>query len=237
VPVVAQRLVPLEPCQAARSATGASRFVTWVSSLTLEDLGRMSECYETFKEGELQMLRAQGVAKVPLEFQPRKHFTATRLAARLAMGAKFLQWQETALGKASKAGLRDFLMQTHQEHRHAAPKHKRKWLRDCVKAWEAHLEANMTLGAGMPKGRKATAAVGRTPEGLLMRRRGLQGRPFKSPEVRDMLWHWFVDIRASVACIITPKMLMYKAKELCERALQVQRRTGSYAALPDMNRM
>ena len=79
--------------------------------------------------------------------------------------------------------------------------------------------------------------MGRTPESLLMRRRGLQGRPFKSPEVRDMLWEWFVDIRASVACIITPKMLMYKAKEFCERVLQVHRRLGSYAALPCINRM
>ena len=134
VPAAEHRLVPLEPCQPARSVTGASRFEDWVLSLAHEDLDRMSACYEAFKEGELKMLRAQGVSKTPVEFKARKHFAATKRATRLAMGAKYHQWRETAVGADSKAPLRDFLRQTHHEYRHAVPKHKRKWLGDCAKA-------------------------------------------------------------------------------------------------------
>ena len=230
------RLVPLQPCAPILHVSGAARFQEWIRGLALEDLDNLSQRYESYKEAEMAMLRAAGVKKTPIEFQPRKHFTATRRAARLAMGSMFDQWLATAEGKLSKAKLRDFLQATHAEHRSFVPKAKKKWLADCAKAWRRQVKENGTLGASLPRGRKPTYAAGRCPDKLLCRRRGLQGRPFKSPEIRDLLWEWFVDMRASVAGIISPKMMMMKAKEFCERVLQKQRQSGCFAALPIINR-
>ena len=230
------RLVPLEDCHPVKAISGQTRFVDWIRDLSLEDLDNISRCYDSYKDAEMKMLRSQGVIKTPLEFRPQKHFVATRRVTRLATGSKFEQWCATDAGKASKAKLRDFLMQTFTEYRTFAPKHKRKWVADCVRDWKGHVAENVGLGACLPRGRRPCTAAGRRPEHLLMRARGLQGRPFKAPEVRDMLWQWFVDIRASVAGIITPKMIMFKAKELCERVLQQQRKTGCYSALPQIGR-
>ena len=52
-----------------------------------------------------------------------------------------------------------------------------------------------------------------------------------------MIWDWFVDVRASIASRITPKILTCKAKELAEHILRAQRLTGCYAPLPAIDRM
>ena len=230
-------VVPLSPCKEPRLISGSIRFIEWIKSLTLEDLDKMSQCYTTFKDSEMAILKAQGFRDIPLEFRPQKHFMATKRSTRLAMGARFLEWVETPVGKASKATHRVFLQATREDYQTGVPKKARKWLSDCVKAWREHLKQNASLGACLPKGRRPVTTQSRVPEALLMRRRGLQGRPHKSPELRDLLWDWFVDVRASVAGILTPKMVMCKAKDLCERILQAQRSSGCYAALPQISRM
>ena len=48
--------------------------------------------------------------------------------------------------------------------------------------------------------------------------------------MRELLWEWFADMRASVATILTPKVVMCKAKEIAECILQSQRSTGCCAS-------
>ena len=106
-----------------------------------------------------------------------------------------------------------------------------------MKAWQHHESQNRGLGACLPRGRKPTPARARTPEHLLSRVRGNQGATYKSGELRELLWDWFVDIRASVATYLTPKIVKSKAKDLAEKILQQQRLCGCYAPLPSINRM
>ena len=71
---------------------------------------------------------------------------------------------------------------------------------------------------------------------LMSRRRGQQGRKFKAPEVRDLLWQWFVDIRHSIANILSPKAVLNKAKALATALLHAAREHGIHVSLPDLNK-
>ena len=92
------------------------------------------------------------------------------------------------------------------------PKNERVWLRACIAlAKDEQLEFD-SLAARCRGGQQQTMAKGRTPDRFLLRRRGRQGSPFKCPVVREFLFDWFVDIRASVASNLTPRFVMMKAR-------------------------
>ena len=116
------------------------------------------------------------------------------------------------------------------------PKNERVWLRACIAlAKDEQLEFD-SLAARCRGGQQQTMAKGRTPDRFLLRRRGRQGSPFKCPVVREFLFDWFVDIRASVASNLTPRFVMMKAREMGGHALQHMRETGVYSALPSFDR-
>jgi len=79
-------------------------------------------------------------------------------------------------------------------------------------------------------------AKARTPDSHLRRRRGGQGRKYKCPILRELLYDWFVDMRASVAGILSPHFVMKKAKAMGATALQHMRDTGVYGPLPKINK-
>ena len=79
-------------------------------------------------------------------------------------------------------------------------------------------------------------ASGCTPDRRLLRRRVTQGAPFKCPLIREYLWDWFVDIRRSIACHISRKFVLMKAKAIAEDVLKAQRATGCYGPLPKLDK-
>ena len=79
-------------------------------------------------------------------------------------------------------------------------------------------------------------AVERTPNNFLSRKRLRQGPPVKAPLIREALWDFFVDLRRSVASIVSPKFLLMKAREIAEVVLKAQRETGNYVPMPIINR-
>ena len=68
---------------------------------------------------------------------------------------------------------------------------------------------------------------------MLLRSRGA-GANYKAPELREALFDWFVDIRASLACALTPRYVLYKAKELADNMLASMRQCGVYTPLPKL---
>ena len=116
------------------------------------------------------------------------------------------------------------------------PKKDRVWLSSCISLAEKEdLEADLLARTGS-RGRRPTMAKARTPDSFLRRRRGRQGRKFKCPAVRELLYDWFVDLRASVAGILTPHFVISKAKQLAATALEHMRTTGDYGPLPKINK-
>ena len=64
----------------------------------------------------------------------------------------------------------------------------------------------------------------------------MAGPNVKAPELGEALFDWFVDIRASLACAVTPRYVLYKAGELSERLLNAMRVSGAYTARPQLSR-
>ena len=93
------------------------------------------------------------------------------------------------------------------------PKTITVWLTRCVSAARATMH-NVALAPMGPRGEKSR----QVSDGQLLRMRGA-GRPFKSPELRDALFDWFVSIRAAVCTRISPKFVKMKAMTLCEMVL------------------
>ena len=56
-----------------------------------------------------------------------------------------------------------------------------------------------------------------------MRKRGA-GPNYKAPLLREALFDWFVDIRASLACALTPRYVLFKAKELADQQLRAMKK-------------
>jgi hypothetical protein len=129
----------------------------------------------------------------------------------------------------------DFLL-TIRRYPGLPPKKDRVWLRSCIMVVadrKAKFGASSLLSFG---GRRPTMAAGRTPDRQLLRRRVSQGAPFKCPLIREYLWDWFVDVRRSVACHISPKFVLMKARSIAEEILAAQRKTGSYGPLPKLDK-
>ena len=224
----------------ARLVSGPERFRVWVKGLAPEVLNDVSSSFEAWKQAELVYLKSIGKKLAPSELTPRLRFPATKLTTRLAQGAAYAKWLDSPSGKASKEKkhqLRDYLKATRSDCQHMVHKKDRMWLSRCHKTWLDHEAHNKGLGACLPRSRKPTIARSRLPEHLLSRTRGRQGQPFKCPQLGDLLWQWFVDIRASVASKLSPKIVMCKAKELAAKLLAAMRASGCYSAIPDISRM
>ena len=226
----------LVPVAKPTSIGGTHRFANWIRSLSMQQIADMSASFATWKAAEMEWIKSLG-KKQPLLFEKKRGQMAVKLATRLAKGKEYSQWLE-GIGSKSRAPLRDFLKQTRLEFPSFVPKKDKVHLAACLKAWRRHCSDNQGLGGCLPQGnRRATMARSRVPEYALLRARGRQGPGYKSPELRELLWDWFVDIRRSLATILTPKIVLFKAKGICEQILAAQRATGHYTPLPEINRM
>ena len=227
----------VSPCVPVRLVSGSERFRKWIKGLGPEDLSDATATLDKWCAAERSYLEGLVKRQAEQEPLPRLKFPPTKRVTRLALGAHYARWLLTPSGKESKAPHRDFLVATREDCRHHVDKKHKMHLARCWKAWQAQEEDTRGLGACLPRSRKPSNARARIPDHLLSRGRGKQGRPFKSPELRDLLWDWFVDIRASVAGIMSPKLVLMKAKDIADRLLRVQRQTGCYAPIPQLSRM
>ena len=132
--------------------------------------------------------------------------------------------------------IQDFLLSMKDYSGRLPPKGERVWLRACILLAKDEQLEFVSLASRCRGGQRQTYAKGRTPDKFLLRRRGRQGSPFKCPVVRELLFDWFVDIRASVASNLTPRFVLMKAREMGGHALEHMRRTGVYSPLPAFDR-
>ena len=100
------------------------------------------------------------------------------------------------------------------------------------------LSTQIELASPVPRAgsKRPTSATERTPAKFLSRRRLRQGPPVKAPLIREALWDFFVDLRRSVASVVSPKFLLMKAREIADVVLKAQRETGHYVPMPILNR-
>ena len=122
---------------------------------------------------------------------------------------------------------------TYRKYSGRPPKADRVWLRDAIRLAEEHAADHGKLkGPHSHGGRKPTRAVAATPGRFLTRSRGRQGAGYKCGLIRELLWDWFVDARASIASQLSPKFVIMKGRELAAKVLAAQRLSGCYTPLP-----
>ena len=106
-------------------------------------------------------------------------------------------------------------------------KKERVWLASAIKLAQVDKVCSRSLAVVHSGGKRQTHASGKTPDRFLQRRRLNQGRAYKCPLIRELLWDWFVDIRRSVSTTISPKFVLLKARSIADLILKHQRKTGS----------
>jgi hypothetical protein len=128
----------------------------------------------------------------------------------------------------------DFLLTFRKYPKDQPPKAERTWLKHCM---VVHKEGETLQGQRHAKGGvKTSSAESRTPAAHLMRRRKSQGPPYKCPALRESLFDWFVDVRASIASTLSPKFVLMKAQSIAQELMEVQRRTGKYTSMPKVDK-
>ena len=113
-------------------------------------------------------------------------------------------------------------------------KNDRQWLRAAVKLVGRMDSEGALCVVPSLRGMRPPTKDARTPRGLQKRLKTTQGAPYKCPELREMLWDWFVDIRFSVKSTLSPKAVLMKARELAKVILQEQRKLNVIRPLPDL---
>ena len=234
---------PSSGCAAAPAEVGGSaRFASWVRSLPEDALAVASSSQKNWvaaaRQWELSQQAGMKAARLKEASRQKRKHAPSRLALRLEEGRRFEEWKKGE-GASSPAQLRDYLRQRWSGFEHTVPKKDRVWLAGCSAAFLVRSKDAANCGAGvllpLCRGRKASEAAARRPKALLLRSQGLQGPAFKCPQLRDLLWDWFVDMRASVATVLLPKIVLAKAREIASQLLRGMRLTGCYSPLPDLN--
>ena len=212
-------------------------FLDWLAGLPSDEQAKVMQDYHSYREAEEAWIKARPKAKLgnrlPAVGRSRR---ATKYSYKVAFGRTYLAWKASS-GSSSRAPLRDFFQVVRGAAR-AVSKSDRQWLSEAATvANEAATRLGGLAGRVVSnRGRKATMAKYQTPDRFLVRRRISQGRPYKCPLIRELLWDWFVDIRRSVATLISPKFMILKAREIMAKVLSQQRRLGVFQQMPKLDK-
>ena len=130
--------------------------------------------------------------------------------------------------------LQDFL-RTQNEYTAGGPdKAEKQWLKLQIEMVEKMEKEGAAAMVPSLRGMRPPTKDQRSPRVAQKRLKLTQGAPFRCPELREMLWDWFVDIRFSVRTTLTPKAVLMKARELAKVLMEEQKRLGICRALPDL---
>ena len=201
---------------------GCKRFAAWLRDLPPEELQVCAASPAAWvaanRARELDQLPANKAARKQLASQQKRKYSRSSLAYRREIAKRYEAWRKDQ-GRESRAPHRDFLQTCFTGFERGVPKKHRVWLGRCLKALkptsgEQPLGAAVSVAALCPRNRRVPTSVARVPRALRQRAAGLQGASYKCPELRELLWDWFVDIRASVAGMMTPRLVLQKARDI-----------------------
>ena len=120
---------------------------------------------------------------------------------QLMVGRQFAAWRATPEGKASKAFLSDFC-KTLRPYASKVPQAKEQALHRAIKLAKLSRDTGLDFGLGGLRKAMATNAESRTPAPFLKRRRQAPRSQCWGGPLGEVLWDWFVDMRASIHGIL-----------------------------------
>ena len=220
--------------------TAEYSFEDALEALPSQQLERALSSLALFRGAEVawRSLRPTADATAKARAGPRAPRKSTKLQYRIAVGRDFLRWHPAYRGAQKYA---DYLQRIRAYPGGGKPpKSDKVWLSQCDKlVKEVDLQGGLDLrGVICSKLRNRagrTMAERRRPNWVLERRRSAGAR-YKCPAIREALWHWFVDIRASLRTTISPRFVLMKANEIAEHCLADMKREGRYTPMPLLNK-
>ena len=220
------------------AAAGRAGFRQWLLGWSEEERLKRTRSYAAFVESQSEFAAAVPARKpsaVLAERGPRAVHRAIRLRERFATGVAYLAWRQKE-GKESAAPLVEF-MRTQRRYAGRVPKRDTQWLSRCAQLAASGEHGDVAMfPRGACGGKRPPTHEARTLAHSLVRRRLRQGPPAKCPVLRERLWDWFVDIRASVASRVSPRLMLAKARQLAEQVLQEQKKTHAYEPMPVLDK-
>ena len=186
--------------------------------LGVEESARVTEDYLSFEVFRKTWSRANPrTTRAP---SSRSIVKATKMSYRLAIGLDYLRWEKSKKpsGASDAKVARDLKGYATHKWKTTDKKH-RQWLANCVKLVQAGATLPNARGFG-PKSKDTVQAKSR------LRVRGAQGRPLKMPMLNEFVWDWFVDIKASVAARIHPRLVLLKAKSTASALIKDMNKNG-----------
>ena len=170
------------------------------------------------------------------------------LSERIAIGQKYLAFSRAARSLDRKQYLKEFI----QEHLGWRPGQRNKdFVKRCAQVavrsgadavgttWERLLFSDPALGAvpgGVSGALHEAQRRGRKRKKERYTQLSFQGRPTLAPALVELLFQWFVDIRASIKGRLPVKAVVQKAKQLVVEYFQSQLRLGEVPHLPKMDK-
>ena len=222
---------------------GCKRFAAWLRDMPPEELQICSASPAAWvaanRARELAQMPSNKAARKELASQQKRTYARSSLELRHNIAERYEAWRKGD-GRDSRAPYRDFLRTCFAGFEHVVPKKDRVWLRRCITASritvaEQSLGGVISVSTCGPRNRRVPTSVARVLRALRQRAAGLQGASYKCPELRELLWDWFVDVRASVAGMMTPRLVLQKARDIASQLLEAMRKSGHYSALPDLD--
>ena len=155
---------------------GTSMFAEHIKSLALDELEVYTMSYNAWRAHEEEWLRARCASSQLAKPAKRARHQSTKLKYSLAVGRRFELWSR-AEGESSRSKLKDFLLVL-RKYEATPSKADRAWLARCLAAWRS-IQGHQPLALASCHSRGGRRAAHRTPEAVLLRRRGQQGSPYK----------------------------------------------------------
>ena len=152
---------------------------------------------------------------------------ATHRKEKFTLGKAYFDWRANA-GKISKTPIADFI--AHMNFKTNGTK-QRKNLKMTIKRAISVAQTTDSLDHVSTTGRHRLLRDIRVPA-RFRKRAPKRNVNRKAPWLDEAVWDWFVDIRNSVASVMTPKIVIVKARAIAQHALQKAKEANLTIELP-----
>jgi len=211
-------------------------FAEWLEARPLGELREICESYSSFYDAQRDFVASASASRSSSAVAvkaPRPRAHAFKVQYRLAIGRRYLEWQRSDVGLASKDSANAFAKTLWSYPTGAVPKKDKQFLHRC-----RILALAVNDGTIVSSGRanKVADLGGRVKREVRCRFRGRQGRPVVAEFLDEAVWDWFVMMRSAVVARIPPKLVLMKAKAFAAEAVSEMQRANKWVLLPSLDK-
>ena len=169
------------------------------------------------------------IKAVKPEPKPRAPYRSSKKNNRRKVANQYAVWR-AGVGKNSNKPQRDFMLTIRTYKDNKVSRADTQWLRRLIQEFKKEDAAGAfvpTWGASLKFGKGTTV-----PAQFREKTCTTQGRNILCPDIDELLWDWFVDMRRSFATTVSPKYVLNKAKHFANMCLEQMEVANQYMQMP-----